>query len=54
MRLAYGAHLAWSFQRGAPNFFTSNLGFMLTYSIDLICLAFAVNGAGVNIIGEPL
>ena len=44
MRLAYRAHLAWSFQRGPPNFVTFNLGFILTYSIDLICLAFVVNG----------
>ena len=44
MRLAYRAHSAWSFQYGSPNFVTFNLGFILTYSIDLICLAFVVNG----------
>ena len=54
MRLAYRAHLAWSFQCGPPNFVIFNLGFILTYSIDLNCLAFVVNGAGVNIIGGPL
>ena len=43
MRLAYRAHLAWSFQYGPPNFVTFNLGSILTYSIDLICLAFVVN-----------
>ena len=54
MRLAYRAHLAWSFQCGSPNFVTFNHEFILTYSIDLICLAFVVMGAGVNIIGGPL
>ena len=36
--------MAWSFQCGPRNFVTFNLGFILTYSIDLICLAFVVNG----------
>ena len=44
MRLAYRAHLAWSFECGPPNFVTFNLGSILTYSIDLVCLAFVVNG----------
>ena len=44
MRLAYRAHLAWSFQGGPPNFVTFNVGFILIYSINLICLAFLVNG----------
>ena len=44
MRLARRAHLAWSFQSGLANFVTFNLGSILTYSIDLICLAFVVNG----------
>ena len=54
MRLAYMAHLARSFRCGPLNFVTFNLGFVLSYLIDLICLAFVVNGAGVNIIGGPL
>ena len=40
MRLAYRAHLAWSLQCGPPNFVTFNLGFILTYPIDLICVDF--------------
>ena len=44
MQLAYSAHLAWSFQCGSPNFVTFNLGFILTYPIDLICLAFVLIG----------
>ena len=44
MRLAYRAYLAWSFQCGPPNFVTFNLGSILTYLMDLICLAFVVNG----------
>ena len=44
MRLAHRAHLAMSFQCGPPNFVTFNLGFISTYSIDLVCLAFVVNG----------
>ena len=45
MRLAYRAHFAWSFQCGPPNFVTFNLGSISTYSIDLICLAFVLNGS---------
>ena len=36
--------MAWSFQCDPLNFVTFNLGFIVTYSIDLICLAFVVNG----------
>ena len=49
----YEAHLAQSPQCGRPNFVIFNLWFILTYPIDLIWLAFVVNGGGVNITGEP-
>ena len=54
MRLAYRAHLVWPPQCGPPNFVTFNLLIILTYPIDLNCLAFVVDGGGVNIIGGSL
>ena len=46
--ISYRAHLAWSLYCESPNFVTFNLGFILSYPIDLICLALVVNGGQVS------